>query len=145
MPEARRVIEGTCWLLLENAAGSRRDECVRLSELLDANRARFTVYVLEDDIKQLWQYRAVHAMCWDALPVTGRRCPPTQATPTKKQLPFFAPSRKQRFIPRRTATTTMRTEASLRLPLCPPPLCEHFCIHEEKKQPPRNPERLFRW
>lgn len=29
--------------------------------VLDANRALFTVHVLKDDFKQLWQYRAVHA------------------------------------------------------------------------------------
>lgn len=59
--DARRVIKGARWLLLKNAAGLRRDERVRLQELLAVNRALFTVYVLKDDLKQLWQYRAVHA------------------------------------------------------------------------------------
>ena len=59
--EARRVIKGTRWLLLKNAAGLRRDERVRLRDLLAANRALFIVYVLKDDFKQLWQYRAEHA------------------------------------------------------------------------------------
>jgi transposase len=34
---------------------------VRLRELLRANRALFIVYVLEDDLKRLWQYRSPHA------------------------------------------------------------------------------------
>ena len=59
--EARRVIKGTRWLLLKNAPNLQAPERVRLRELLAANRALFTVYVLKDDFKQLWQYRAVHA------------------------------------------------------------------------------------
>ena len=59
--KTRRVIKGTRWLLLKNAAGLRPAERVRLRELLAANRALFTAYVLKDDLKQLWQYRAVHA------------------------------------------------------------------------------------
>ena len=59
--DARRVIKGSRWLLLKNAPNLRAPERVRLRELLAANRALFTVYVLKDDFKQLWQYRAVHA------------------------------------------------------------------------------------
>jgi transposase len=59
--EARRVIKGTRWLLLKNATGLHRAERVRLRELLHANRALFTVYVLKEDLKQLWTYRARHA------------------------------------------------------------------------------------
>lgn len=55
---ARRVIKGTRWLLLKNRGNTTDAERVRLDELLDANRALFTVYVLKDDLKQLWQYRA---------------------------------------------------------------------------------------
>lgn len=54
----RRVIKGARWLLLRNRANLRSHaERVRLRELLQANRALFTVYVLKDDLKQLWQYR----------------------------------------------------------------------------------------
>ena len=58
---ARRLIKGTRWLLLKNAAGLARAERVRLGELLSANRALFIAYVLKDDLKQLWRYRQVAA------------------------------------------------------------------------------------
>jgi transposase len=55
---ARRVIKGTRWLLLRNRTGLRTPrERVHLREVLRANRALFIVYVLKDDLKQLWQYR----------------------------------------------------------------------------------------
>jgi transposase len=53
----RRVIKGTRWLLLSNRDRiTRAADRVRLRDLLDANRALFTVYVLKDDLKQLWRY-----------------------------------------------------------------------------------------
>jgi transposase len=53
----RRIIKGTRWLLLRNRDTiTRAVDRVRLRELLDANRALFTVYVLKDDLKQLWRY-----------------------------------------------------------------------------------------
>jgi len=54
----RRVIKGTRWLLLRNREhiASTTDR-IRLRDLLRANRALFLVYVLKDDLKQLWQYR----------------------------------------------------------------------------------------
>ena len=55
---ARRVIKGTRWLLLRNGPTLKPPERVRLRELLAANRALFTVYVLKDDLKQLWRYRS---------------------------------------------------------------------------------------
>lgn len=55
----RRVIKGTRWLLLRNRATvTRPGDRVRLKELLAANRALFITYVLKDDLKQLWRYRA---------------------------------------------------------------------------------------
>lgn len=54
---ARRVIKGTRWLLLKNRENINRRERVRLDELLAANQALFTVYVLKDDLKHLWSYR----------------------------------------------------------------------------------------
>lgn len=53
----RRVIKGSRWLLLRNAENLKRDDAVRLRELLKANRRLATVYVLKDDLKRLWAYR----------------------------------------------------------------------------------------
>lgn len=64
---ARKLIKGARWLLLRNADHLNNPrEQVRLRELLDANRALATVYVLKDDLKQLWRYRYVGAArrCW---------------------------------------------------------------------------------
>ena len=58
---ARRVIKGTRWLLLKNRGNISAANRVRLNELLAANAALFTVYVLKDDLKRLWQYRAPYA------------------------------------------------------------------------------------
>jgi transposase len=55
----RRVIKGTRWLLLRNRTTvTAPQDRIRLKELLAANRALFITYVLKDDLKQLWQYRA---------------------------------------------------------------------------------------
>ena len=55
---ARQLVKGARWLLLRNRHNvSRPADQVRLSELLAANRALLTVYLLKDDLKMLWQYR----------------------------------------------------------------------------------------
>ena len=55
----RRVIKGTRWLLLRNRANvTAPADRIRLKEVLSANRALFIAYVLKDDLKQLWHYRA---------------------------------------------------------------------------------------
>jgi transposase len=55
---ARRLVKSARWLLLRNRDNvTRPDDQVRLRELLAANRALLTVYVLRDDLKALWQYR----------------------------------------------------------------------------------------
>ena len=55
---ARKVIKGSRWLLLKNADNITKDEDrVRLAELLKANRKLAAVYVLKDDLKELWDYR----------------------------------------------------------------------------------------
>jgi transposase len=55
---ARKVIKGSRWLLLRNADNIAKDEDrVRLAELLRANRRLAAVYVLKDDLKELWAYR----------------------------------------------------------------------------------------
>jgi transposase len=54
---ARRVIKGSRWLLLRNRENIKRQEDrIRLDDLLAANRSLMVVYVLKDDLKQLWQY-----------------------------------------------------------------------------------------
>lgn len=55
---ARRLVKSARWLLLrnrENVTGEA--DRVRLQELLAANRALLTVYLLRDDLKALWDYR----------------------------------------------------------------------------------------
>lgn len=54
---ARRLVKGSRWLLLRNRHNVSENDQVRLEELLAANRSLFTVYVLKDDLKQLWDYR----------------------------------------------------------------------------------------
>lgn len=54
--QARQVIKGARWLLLRNRENVAPKDRVRLRELLQANRALATVYVLKDDLKHLWDY-----------------------------------------------------------------------------------------
>jgi transposase len=57
---ARRLVKGARWLLLRNRNNiTEPQDQVRLRELLSANRALFTVYVLRDDLKSLWSYRHI--------------------------------------------------------------------------------------
>jgi transposase len=57
---ARQVVKSARWLLLRNRENLRTsEERVRLRDLLRANRALLTVYVLKDDLKHLWDYRSV--------------------------------------------------------------------------------------
>lgn len=54
---ARRVIKGTRWLLLKNRDNvTNAADRVRLTELLKTNRPLFVVYVLKEDLKQLWRF-----------------------------------------------------------------------------------------
>ena len=54
----RKLIKGARWLLLRNKENIEDDsERVKLKELLATNRRLFTVYVLKDDLKELWRYR----------------------------------------------------------------------------------------
>lgn len=57
---SRQIIKGARWLLLRNAENLRSDEeRLKLSELLQANHQLMTVYVLKDDLKQLWQFKSM--------------------------------------------------------------------------------------
>lgn len=53
---ARKVIKGARWLLLRNWENVKQEDRIKLDELLQANRKLTTVYVLKDDLKQLWDY-----------------------------------------------------------------------------------------
>jgi transposase len=56
--KARHVVKSARWLLLRNKENiTKSQDRVRLRELLDANKALMTVYVLKDDLKELWDYR----------------------------------------------------------------------------------------
>lgn len=55
---ARRVVKTSRWLLLRNRQNVPADQRVKLKELLAANKALLTTYVLKDDLKQLWRYRS---------------------------------------------------------------------------------------
>lgn len=55
---ARRLVKGARWLLLRNRSNiARAEDEVRLSELLQANKALMTVYIMKDELKALWAYR----------------------------------------------------------------------------------------
>lgn len=55
---ARKVVKSARWLLLRNRDNIEREEDrVRLDELLAANQALMTAYVLKDDLKELWRQR----------------------------------------------------------------------------------------
>jgi transposase len=57
--KARKVVKGARWLLLRNRDTIKTDEDrVRLDELLAANQALMTAYVLRDDLKGLWSQRS---------------------------------------------------------------------------------------
>lgn len=56
--KARKIVKSARWLLLRNRQNiEKREDRVKLKELLQANRALMTVYVLKDDLKELWAYR----------------------------------------------------------------------------------------
>lgn len=55
---ARKLIKTSRWLLLRNRDSLRDGEDVKLGELLAANRALLTVYLLKDELKRLWRYRS---------------------------------------------------------------------------------------
>jgi len=55
---ARKLVKTSRWLLARNPENiTRPEDKIRLRDLLDANRALFTVYVMKDDLKALWSYK----------------------------------------------------------------------------------------
>ena len=55
---SRHVVKSARWLLLRNAENVPRADRVRLRDLLAANKALMTVYVLRDELKHLWEFRS---------------------------------------------------------------------------------------
>ena len=55
---ARKMIKTARWLLLRNRDSLKDGEDVRLNELLAANRDLLKVYLLKDELKELWRYRS---------------------------------------------------------------------------------------
>lgn len=53
-PQARRVLKCSRWLLLRKRTSLQPQQAVHLQELLQANQPLMTVYVLRDELKQLW-------------------------------------------------------------------------------------------
>lgn len=65
--KARKVVKTSRWLLLRNSRNVKEGDMLRLQELLEANRNLMTVYVLKDDLKQLWRFTSVEeaSLFWD--------------------------------------------------------------------------------
>jgi transposase len=56
--KTRHVVKSARWLLLRNKENvTRPEDRIRLREMLAANKALLTVYVLKDDLKHLWDFR----------------------------------------------------------------------------------------
>ena len=51
---ARKVVKRSRWLLLRNANNLNAEQAIQLEELLQANQSLMTVYVLKDQLKELW-------------------------------------------------------------------------------------------
>ena len=51
---ARKVVKRSRWLLLRNKANLKDEQALKLEELLQANQPLMTVYVLKDQLKELW-------------------------------------------------------------------------------------------
>ena len=64
---ARKVVKGSRWLLLRNPENIKNpDDKVRLQELLSANRNLAKVYILKDELKELWRCTSKEdaLLCW---------------------------------------------------------------------------------
>jgi len=52
----RALVKGSRWMLLRNRDNLDPAQCIRLNDLLAANKDLLTVYVLKDDLKYLWSF-----------------------------------------------------------------------------------------
>lgn len=59
---ARKAVKRSRWLLLKNKDNLNEDELVRLEELMDANQSLAQVYVLKEQLKELWRGSSI----WEA-------------------------------------------------------------------------------
>ena len=57
--EDKPVFKGTKYLLLKNSGNLRPKQRERLDELLSLNEPLHTVYLLKEDLKQLWEFRDI--------------------------------------------------------------------------------------
>ncbi|EFK95158.1 transposase, IS204/IS1001/IS1096/IS1165 family protein [sediment metagenome] len=66
-PSARKVIKSSRWLLLRLRSSLQPQQAVRVQELLQANEPLMKVYVLRDELKQLWFHRqpALALRAWE--------------------------------------------------------------------------------
>lgn len=51
---ARKIVKRSRWLLLRNKNNLKHDQAIKLEELLSANQSLMTVYLLKDQLKELW-------------------------------------------------------------------------------------------
>lgn len=51
---ARKVVKRSRWLLLRNRGNLNEEQALKLEELLQVNQPLMTVYVLKDQLKELW-------------------------------------------------------------------------------------------
>jgi transposase len=65
--KARKVVKTSRWLLLRNRQNVKGGDMLRLQELLEANQNLMTVYVLKEDLKQLWRFNCVEeaSLFWE--------------------------------------------------------------------------------
>jgi transposase len=52
---ARRAVKRSRWLLLKNKDNLSEEDAVKLKELMDANESLAQVYVLKEQLKELWR------------------------------------------------------------------------------------------
>lgn len=55
--QARKFVKSARWLLLRERKGLNPAQKVRLGELLEANQALLTVYLLRVELKRVWYFR----------------------------------------------------------------------------------------
>lgn len=79
----REVFKGSKYLLLRNRKDVRGAKRVRLNELLSLNKRLNTVYILKEDLKQLWDYKSP-AAAWDFFHGWYRRAILSKIEPLKK-------------------------------------------------------------
>ncbi|MET3870833.1 ISL3 family transposase [Puniceicoccus vermicola] len=56
---ARRAVKRSRWLLLKNKDNLNEEELVRLEELMNANQSLAQVYVLKEQLKELWRSSSI--------------------------------------------------------------------------------------